>query len=135
MILDGLDKTGTFLTSDRPLVVPYKVYVGGEKPQIMFGKDLDGNISSLYLSRIHHVKKVEIRAWDNRLLFRALEESSETFQLESSIRFHLLELELFGSDNSPEIECWGRNGMVLGRDGRVFQKGIITMKGVVMEPA
>ena len=132
LIFDRRDRKATFLTDQRILVLPYKVYVGGRKPKMMFGTELEGDYIVDQLRRIHEIKKLAVYSWDGTFQMRATPEEGGGFMVEHSVRFPLFTSALCGDEGGP-VSLWVRNGMVLTRGGEVIKDGVVTYHGLSPE--
>jgi hypothetical protein len=135
MIIDFRDRKGTFLTADRPLIIPYKVYLGGRHERVLFGRDLEqGDLLNQFLAQLDKIKSLTIRSCQGELLLRATHVRERYFNMAHSIKFPLISAEL-GQAEGQSPDLWVRNGEVLMRDGGVFHNGTISYEMMTREQA
>jgi len=128
LIVDRVDRRATFLTNERVLIYPYRVSLGGRKPRIHFGTELDNGLIGFYMKKLAEYKTMVIRSWNKTEMMRAVYERDQEFRITHDIRFPLVTLEL--CDDDPESVCtWVRNGVLLTKDGKVFSNGTVKYEG------
>lgn len=129
MILDNLDRRATFLTNERVLVHPYRVYLGRKRPRIIFGKDLEKDLMPSYVQKIEEHKTIVVQSWEKRKMFRAEHTGKNEFTMDIDIGFQPCYLELNGDDGKPSL--WIRNGLGLVKTGEILRSGTVRLKGTL----
>jgi hypothetical protein len=125
LIVDKLERRATFLTNDRVLVHPYRLSLGGKKPRILFGTELEkGQLLLSFIKKVKSFGRIVLRSWTKREVMRVEYLGGNEFVMSHQIGFQLIQSELFGEDGKPEM--WVRNGLGLAKDGSVFRNGIVT---------
>ena len=132
IVRDGLIGSITFLTNERVLVCPYSVQLGGKKPRILFGAELEAGRLSEYLKGLATYKTIVIRSHDKRLTMRAEIQPGNGYKLEHSLHFPIFKSELCKDEGTP-ILMWVRNGLAVTRDGEVIRDGVVTYEGSISE--
>jgi hypothetical protein len=123
MIFERRDRRATFLTNERVLVHPYRVSLGGKKPRILFGTDLEKNLLHAYIQKVVDYRIIVVRSWKGREMFRAEYKGGDEIAVSHDIGFQLLYTELCDDHGKPTI--WIRNGIGLSKAGEIFRSGTV----------
>lgn len=132
MIMDFQDRTATFFTDQKLLILPYWVYIGSKRPKIMFGHELEKDRFIVrQIDRINELRKFAVHTWHDKFQMRVFVDREGEITLEHSVRFPHITSELCGSDG--EFAIWVRNGKWLTKEGDVKDDGIFTYQGMRRE--
>jgi len=110
---------------------PYRVYVGDQPPQILFGLELrKGEIIPL-MRRIAEVNRLRITSWNDTPMLEMEYEGDGTYRARQDISFPVLDFELHQEQNDP-IYLWVRNGIGVTRDGEVLDNGLLNYQAKII---
>jgi hypothetical protein len=118
----------SFVSNERVKVIPYRVQLGTNEPQLAFGTDLeDKKLLVEYLASLPEHRTIQIGTWpDGRPLLRAVFIEPDGMEVKYDISFPVFQTELRGETN-----VWTRNGLALTDNGVVLEEGEVTFEGKI----
>ncbi|MCG7567857.1 hypothetical protein MHM95_16415 [Pseudoalteromonas sp. CnMc7-15] len=126
-VVDGVDKTLTFISNDRILLQPCLVTIGAGEPAEYFVLELmqeDRMLNWLHDLEAHHRIEV-ISAADGTLLLEIVSVAEKLANVRMALGFPLLAME-FDVTEGDSSYLWLRNGMVLTKEGKLYCEGEIS---------
>lgn len=126
-VVDGTDKTLTFISNDRILLQPCLVTIGTSEPAEYFVLELmqeDRMLNWLRDLEAHHRIEV-ISAADGALLLEIVSIAEKSANVRMALGFPLLAMD-FDVTEGDSSYLWLRNGMVLTKEGKLYCEGEIS---------
>ncbi len=130
LILDKKSRRGKFLTNEQLLLQPYRVKLGSQRSQLLFGIELHrGRLIDL-MANIRQHKRVRISAWNGPEQMSIEHRGENRIAVRQDIRFPITSCEL-SKEAADGRFIWVRNGIALTRDGEVIRTGELNYEGTI----
>lgn len=132
VIIDKKDNHVTFLTNERILVIPYRLKIGDQEPQLYFGNELEKeDVLIRSFRELPQIKKLTVMSYkDSQVLMHVEHIDGNRTKMIFDIGFPLFTSELCGESKDDPL-IWVRNGVGLTKDGKVIYKGTVTYEGTI----
>ncbi|WP_146597206.1 hypothetical protein [Novipirellula galeiformis] len=126
-IVDAKEHSITFLTNERPTVIPYRLVVARQSQTLVFGSELSNEaLLPELIAELPSSAEFSIYEWKSgRRVFMGRHLDHENCELTQSICCDFMQWDLFGETPEDRV-AWLRNGFMLTRDGGVTAEGSIT---------
>jgi hypothetical protein len=128
LIHDRRRKAATFLTDEKVLLHPYRVYAGDSAPRILFGTELRNGELAALMRKIDEVKTLRVSSWNDEPLVDIVGTGNGRLVGKVDIAFPVLSFELHKEAGDP-VFLWIRHGIGLTRSGDVFHGGMLSYEG------
>jgi hypothetical protein len=128
LIHDRKRKTATFLTDEKVLLHPYRVYAGDAAPRILFGTELRNGQMAALMRKIDAFKTLRVSSWSDDPLVDIVSAGNGKVVGEVNIAFPVFSFELY-RDAADPVFLWIRHGIGLTRTGDVIHGGVLKYEG------
>ena len=133
VIVDKKERRARFLTNERVLVIPYRLKIGEQEPQLYFGIELGKEGVLLRLFReLPQIKTLTVMAYrDSRVLMHVEHIEGNRMKMEYNVGFPVFNSELCGEGKDKPL-IWVRNGVALTKGGEVLYDRTVTCEGTIV---
>lgn len=133
LIADMKEQRAKFLTNERVLVIPYRLQIGEQEPQLYFGTELEKEgVLLRHFRNLPQIKTLRVMAYrDSRVLIDVEHVGGNRMRMKFDVGFPGFTSVLCGEKKHDPF-IWIRNGVALTKDGKVIHHGTVTFKGPIV---